>query len=282
VRLSLVGPPRNALASAIPRVADGLPAEASRPADFGREHGTIDTPVRSRASIGAEPVSGPLLIDEYDTTIVVPPDWKVRLHESGALVLDRIPRAADPVQLRKAGSDPVTRQIVANGLGTVADEMATTIFRTAHSTVVRDAMDFSAALCSATGETVAQAVTIPLQLGSIPNVIKVMFERLETTFDPATSTSSTIPSTARATRRTSSSSSRCSSKTRGSASQSPLRITATSAAECPGRSPVTAPTCSRKDYGSPGFDCTKGALRSRRSSSSSRPTAGSLARSSAI
>ena len=65
-------------------------------------------------------------------------------------------------------ADPVTLQIVANGLGTVADEMATTIFRTAHSTVVRDAMDFSAALCGATGETVAQAVTIvPFQLGSI-------------------------------------------------------------------------------------------------------------------
>jgi N-methylhydantoinase B/oxoprolinase/acetone carboxylase alpha subunit len=37
--------------------------------------------------------------------------------------------------------------------------MATTIFRTAHSTVVRDGMDFSAALCDPNGDTVAQAVT---------------------------------------------------------------------------------------------------------------------------
>src|SRR5437762_3377734 len=55
--------------------------------------------------------------------------------------------------------------------------MATTVFRTAHSAVVRDAMDFSAALCGPTGETVAQAVTIPLQLGSIPNAMKTLFER---------------------------------------------------------------------------------------------------------
>ena len=64
--------------------------------------------------------------------------------------------------------DPVTQQIVGNALASIADEMATTIFRTAHSTVVRDGMDFSAALCDANGETVAQAVTVPFHLGSVP------------------------------------------------------------------------------------------------------------------
>jgi N-methylhydantoinase B len=64
--------------------------------------------------------------------------------------------------------DPVTQQIVANALASIADEMATTIFRTAHSTVVRDGMDFSAALCDPNGETVAQAVTVPFHLGSVP------------------------------------------------------------------------------------------------------------------
>ncbi len=50
--------------------------------------------------------------------------------------------------------------------------MATTIFRTAHSTVVRDGMDFSAALCDADGETVAQAVTVPFHLGSVPHAME--------------------------------------------------------------------------------------------------------------
>ena len=44
----------------------------------------------------------------------------------------------------KARVDPVTLQIVGNALASMADEMATTICRTAHSTVVRDGMDFSA------------------------------------------------------------------------------------------------------------------------------------------
>src|ERR1700758_3588967 len=76
-------------------------------------------------------------------------------------------------------ADPVTQQIVGNALASIADEMATTIFRTAHSTVVRDVMDFSAALCDPRGETVAQAVTIPLHLGSIPTAMRALLGRFE-------------------------------------------------------------------------------------------------------
>ncbi len=73
-------------------------------------------------------------------------------------------------------ADPITQQIVANALASVADEMATTIFRTAHSTVVRDGMDFSAAICDAAGDTVAQAVTIPFHLGSIPTAMESLLD----------------------------------------------------------------------------------------------------------
>jgi N-methylhydantoinase B len=73
--------------------------------------------------------------------------------------------------------DPVTQQIVGNALASIADEMATTIFRTAHSTVVRDGMDFSAAICDATGETVAQGVTVPFHLGSVPHAMSRLLEK---------------------------------------------------------------------------------------------------------
>jgi N-methylhydantoinase B len=69
------------------------------------------------------------------------------------------------------------QEIVGSAFASIADEMATTIFRTAHSTVVRDVMDFSAALCDPSGETVAQAVTIPLHLGSIPTAMRALLER---------------------------------------------------------------------------------------------------------
>ena len=74
-------------------------------------------------------------------------------------------------------SDPVTQQIVGNALASIADEMATTIFRTAHSTVVRDGMDFSAAICDPDGETVAQAVTVPFHLGSVPHAMETLLAK---------------------------------------------------------------------------------------------------------
>jgi N-methylhydantoinase B/oxoprolinase/acetone carboxylase alpha subunit len=74
-------------------------------------------------------------------------------------------------------ADPITQEIVGNALASIADEMATTIFRTAHSTVVRDGMDFSAALCDASGETVAQAVTVPFHLGSVPHAMETLLAK---------------------------------------------------------------------------------------------------------
>lgn len=74
------------------------------------------------------------------------------------------------------GIDAVTQQIVGNALASIADEMAMSIFRTAHSTIVRDCMDFSASICSPQGDTVAQAVTLPVHLGATPPAVQRLLE----------------------------------------------------------------------------------------------------------
>ena len=163
-----------------PRPIDSRPT-GSRPALFGLAEGYVDAPVlTSRAGLGPDGIEGPLLIDEYDTTIVVPPGWNARLHPSGAVFLTREAGAGAAVEHTGA----VTRQIAANALASAADEMATTIFRTAHSTVVRDAMDFSAALLGPTAETVAQAVTIPFHLGAIPTAVEALLARFRDDMRP--------------------------------------------------------------------------------------------------
>jgi N-methylhydantoinase A/oxoprolinase/acetone carboxylase beta subunit len=49
----------------------------------------VDAPVRMRSSLGAAPEPGPLLVDEYDTTVVVPPGWSARRDAAtGTLVLE--------------------------------------------------------------------------------------------------------------------------------------------------------------------------------------------------
>jgi len=71
-------------------VADALVPDrhATRRMWIGGE--AADVPVRSRASIGAGAEAGPMLVDEYDTTVVVPDGWTVRRHiETATLVLER-------------------------------------------------------------------------------------------------------------------------------------------------------------------------------------------------
>jgi len=57
-----------------------------RQAYFGPQHGLQDTPIRRREDIKQEE-NGPLIVEEPDTTIVVPPGWTIRRDALGNLIL---------------------------------------------------------------------------------------------------------------------------------------------------------------------------------------------------
>jgi N-methylhydantoinase B len=67
--------------------------------------------------------------------------------------------------------DPATLEIVRHALGSLADEMALIIARTAYSATVRDALDYSTALLNPRGELIAQGLGIALHLGSFPSAV---------------------------------------------------------------------------------------------------------------
>lgn len=72
--------------------------------------------------------------------------------------------------------DAATFEVFRNAVSGLADEMAITILRTAHSQIVASSMDFSTALCDPRGRIIAQANTCPVHLGSIPAAIDAMLE----------------------------------------------------------------------------------------------------------
>jgi N-methylhydantoinase A len=61
-------------------------ASASRPAYFGDEHGWLETPVLSRADLAAGR-AGPLIVEEYDATCVVPPGAHAECDAAGNIVI---------------------------------------------------------------------------------------------------------------------------------------------------------------------------------------------------
>jgi N-methylhydantoinase A len=59
------------------------PAGRTRKAYFGSEYRLLETPVLARRDLANAPARGPVLIDEYDSTTVVPPDCQAHLDSSG-------------------------------------------------------------------------------------------------------------------------------------------------------------------------------------------------------
>lgn len=72
--------------------------------------------------------------------------------------------------------DPITFAVIKSGLDSIADEMAYTVVRIARSEIVKDVMDFSAAICAGDGQMVAQAKTIAQHLGAIPEAMAAVLE----------------------------------------------------------------------------------------------------------
>jgi len=64
--------------------------------------------------------------------------------------------------------DPITEELFRNAIAALGDEMVLTIYRTAYSGVLKNIMDYSAALCDARGRLVAQGLALPGHLCSIP------------------------------------------------------------------------------------------------------------------
>ena len=73
--------------------------------------------------------------------------------------------------------DPIAFELFKNAIFSIADEMALTICRTTYSGVLRDNMDFSTAFADANGRLVAQGLTLPGHLGSIPTALATIVER---------------------------------------------------------------------------------------------------------
>jgi len=66
-----------------PLTGPGKAASATRAAYFGPEEGQHTVPVLRRADLTAQPCPGPFIVEEYDTTIVVPPgsrSWRDEWH----------------------------------------------------------------------------------------------------------------------------------------------------------------------------------------------------------
>ena len=168
-----------------PRPADAPDGPAPEPAAF-REvsfavSGRVRTPIYLRADLpaGCE-LLGPAVIEESDSTTLLPPGARLLVGPGGILRISR--PASDAAPARRRAIDSVSMSVINDHLVNVAQEMGTRMMRTSYSPIFSESRDFSCALFNARGEMIAQGSFCPAHLGAIAHVVDFILDEL----DPST------------------------------------------------------------------------------------------------
>jgi len=119
-------------------------------------------------------LSGPCLVADKSTTIVIEPGWTGTLAPDGSLVMCRDesfvkkpPKPGDRKQI-----DPISLTLLQQQFTQIATQMGVTLQRTSLSVNIKERLDFSCAVFSAHGDLLVNAPHIPVHLGAMGETIK--------------------------------------------------------------------------------------------------------------
>jgi 5-oxoprolinase (ATP-hydrolysing) len=135
-----------------------------------------ETPVyrREQLLIG-KAISGPAIVIEATSTIVIEPGWQGCLNSDGNLLLQRLAnQQAECVLSTKA--DPVLLEIFNKRFMSIAEQMGFVLQNTAHSVNIKERLDFSCAIFDAAGQLVTNAPHIPVHLGSMGDSVLALLQ----------------------------------------------------------------------------------------------------------
>lgn len=111
--------------------------------------------------------SGPAIICSMTSTIVVDPDWNATVYSGGEMLLEDRGEAVKCSQQVAEEADPIMLEIFNNRFMAIAKQMGMTLRNTASSVNVKQRLDFSCAIFTASGDLVANAPHIPVHLGAM-------------------------------------------------------------------------------------------------------------------
>jgi len=78
----------------------------------------------------------------------------------------------DGITNKYPATDPITTEIVRNGVLAVTEEMKTNLMRTAYNTIIYEALDFTTGLFTASGDTVSIGIGLPMFIRGMSETVK--------------------------------------------------------------------------------------------------------------
>ena len=167
--------------------AVGAHLKGRRMAGFG--HGAVEATVHDRYALRpGDVIDGPAIIEERESTTVVPPGDRVVVDAAlnlrmeiaatragAALVTAAMDRAE---AIRRIAADPIGLEIMWSRLVNVVEEMWLTVCRTAFSLVISESQDFACELLDHLGEPLAHSPrAMPVFNLTLPRAVKALLAR---------------------------------------------------------------------------------------------------------
>ncbi|MFQ5464671.1 MAG: hydantoinase B/oxoprolinase family protein [Thermodesulfobacteriota bacterium] len=149
--------------------------------------GSREAPVYRRETLAASArITGPAVIIEDYSTIVIDPGFDARVTPEGLIIAERAERSGTAGGLKVAkgesgaggadSPDPVLLEVFGNIFMGVATAMGHTLRNTAHSVNIKERLDFSCAVFDPEGGLVAGAQHIPVHLGAMADTVRAVLE----------------------------------------------------------------------------------------------------------
>ncbi len=157
-------------------------AETAEPAPFAERDVVFDidgrpqrcrTRVYERAELRAgHRIAGPAIVEQYDTTTVIPPELVAEVDRHGNIVVDCAPRLLAPAAREGGLATPIMMRVIGGAFSAIAKEMAGVLFRMAYSSIIRESEDLGAGIFDRHGNVLAESDSTPMFMGAMPKIVK--------------------------------------------------------------------------------------------------------------
>lgn len=152
------------------------------------ENQRVDAPCIDRRALAiGQVIAGPALVQSSGSTTIIDLGWKATMQSDGSLWIERAKHSVEQTikkngseQSFESGVDPILREVIAQRIAAIADQMGIVLEQTALSVNVKQRRDFSCAVFDAQGELIANAPHVPVHLGAMGRTVQAMIERFET------------------------------------------------------------------------------------------------------
>jgi 5-oxoprolinase (ATP-hydrolysing) len=131
------------------------------------------TPFYERERLRAgDRLTGPAIVEQYDTTTVIPPGLQAEIDAHGNIVVDCTTRPRSAAARGASLSTPILMRVVGGAFASIAKEMAGVLYRMSYSSIIRESEDLGAGIFDRDGNNLAESDSTPMFMGAMPKIVK--------------------------------------------------------------------------------------------------------------